>query len=255
MNDDKAFIARDKGLLGQAQAAHRQALSNNDSDGIGITQQAIWNAQQALEEAQNNLAIDQKRLHAVMEALVLWRSAGDAIGPRALATIYRGSITVDTPQGPRPFDPHAPIHTGQHIRLGPNAFLELQLEHGSEMHLGPNSDFEYERDVKGVQWQLFKGELHKVTIIMGVRGANDDTRYRGAHTISSVRGTDFTLSTDGKEDTVTVLEGSVEVHPDGGRPKLTLTGGQQVVVPKSGPVGPPTKFDPKTITRWWERKS
>ncbi len=253
MYEDEAAITSNQALLARAQAAHQNALSENDADGISVTAQAIDNAQQALDAASRKLADDQKRLDAVNQALLLWHSVWDSIGPRALATIVRGTITVDTPQGPKPFDPYEPVHPGRHIRLGPDAFLELQLSNGSEMHLGPDTDFEYERDVQGVQWEVFKGELHKITVIMGVRGSNDDTRYRGPTTISAVRGTDFTLSTDGNQDTVTVLEGAVEVDPQSGRPKVTLTGGQQLIVPKSGAVGPPTTFDPKQLQRWWER--
>lgn len=254
VNEDSAAVTRNENLLTRAEAAHQEALSNNDSDGASVTLQATQNALQALETARLNLAADKKRLDAVNQALVLWTSVGDSIGPRALATIVRGTITVDSPQGPKPFDPYAPVHPGQHIHLGPDAFLELQLGNGSEMHLGPNSDFEFERDVQGVQWELFKGEMHKITIIMGVRGANDDARYRGATAICAVRGTDFTLSTDGNRDTVTVLEGAVEVDPGAGRPKVALTGGQQVVVPKSGIVAPLKQMDPNTVVRWWEEK-
>lgn len=253
VNDDNAATARNEALLGRAQAAHQQALSDNDSDGIAVTAQAISNAKQALDQAQRNLADDQQRLAAANQALVLWDSAGDSVGPRALATIVRGHITVDTPQGPKPFDPYVPIQPGQHIRLGPDAFLELQLGNGSEMHLRPGTDFEYERDVQGVQWEVFKGELHKITVIMGVRDANDEARYRGLTAVCAVRGTDFTLSTEGNQDTVTVLEGSVEVDPGAGRPKVTLTGGQRLVVPKSGSIGPVTTLDPKGVSRWWEK--
>ncbi|HEV2135790.1 MAG TPA: FecR domain-containing protein [Terracidiphilus sp.] len=254
VNEDKAAMGRDQDLLSRAQAAHQQALSDHDSDGAGVTQQAIENAQQALDAARQNLGDDEKRLDAANHALVLWTTIGDSIGPRALATIFRGQITVDTPQGAKPFDPNLPVQPGQHIHLGPNAFLELQLGNGSEMHLKANTDFEYERDVKGVEWQIFRGEMHKITIIMGVRGANDDARYRGLTATCAVRGTDFTLSTDGKKDTVTVLEGSVEVDPGGGRTKVTLTGGQQLVVPKTGAVASMTSLDPKAVARWWKTK-
>lgn len=65
------------------------------------------------------------------------------------------------------------------------------------------------------------------------------------------RGTDFTLATDCQEDIYTVLEGEVEVDPGGGRPKVTLTGGQQLVVPKTGSAEPVARFDPNALVRWW----
>lgn len=252
VNQDKAAIASNQALLARAQAAHQQALSDNDSDGIPVTAQAIDNAQQALDRAARNLADDEARLTAANHALTLWTAAGDSAGPRALATIVRGQIMVDTSQGPKPFDANLPVQPGQHIRLGQNAFLELQLGNGSEMHLRAGTDFEYERDVQGVQWEVFKGELHKITVIMGVRGANDEARYRGLTAVCAVRGTDFTLSNDGNHDTITVLEGSVEVDPGAGRQKVTLTGGQQLVVPKTGVVASATPFDPNKLLHWWE---
>lgn len=253
VNDEKNAVAKNQDLLWRAQTAHQQAIANGDVDGGNVTAEAIGNAQAALDKAKQNLFEDQRRLDAVNQAMVLWTSVGDSMGPRALATKVRGQVTVDTPQGPKPFDPYAPVHPGEHIHIGPNAFLELQLGNRSEMHLGPNSDFEYERDVHGIQWELFKGEMHKITIIMGVRGANDNALYRGPTTICAVRGTDFTLSTDGNQDTVTVLEGAVEVDPGSGRPKVTLTGGQQLIVPKSGAIGSVTAFDPNALQRWWEK--
>ena len=207
IKNDQAAIANDQSLLDRARAAHNEAVANGDSDGASVTAEAIGNAQQALDRAKQNLADDQGRLSAVNQAMVLWTSIGDRTGPRALATIVRGQITVDTAEGPKPFDPYSPVHPGQHVHVGPNSFLELQLEDGGEMHIGPNSDFLYERDVQGVQWELFEGELHKITVIMGVRGANDEPSYRGMASVAAVRGTDFTLSTDGKKDTYTVLEG------------------------------------------------
>lgn len=252
VNDDKAAIASNEALLSRAQVAHQDAVSNKDQDGAFVTAEAIGNAQAALDKARQNLTDDQTRLDAVNQALVLWTSIGDSIGPRALPTLIRGQVTVDTPQGPKPFDRFVPVQEGQHIHVGPNSFLELQLGDGSTMHIGPNSDFLYERDVEGVYWELFHGEMHKITVIMGVRGANDEPHYRGITSVAAVRGTDFTLATDGQQDTYTVFEGKIEVDPGAGRPKVTLTGGQMLVVPKTGMVGPATTFDSTTLTRWWE---
>lgn len=254
VHEDKAVIARDQGLVSRAQAAHQQALSDNDSDGMSVTAQAIDNARRALDRASRNLADDETRLAAANHALTLWTAAGDSIGPRALATIVRGQILVDTPQGPKPFDANLPVKPGQQIRLGPNSFLELQLGNGSEMHLGPNTTFEYERDVQGARWELFRGEMHKITAIMGVRGANDETRYRGLIATCAVRGTDFILSTDGQQDTVTVLDGSVEVDPGGGRPKVILNRGQMQMVPQTGAIPPARSFNSESIRKWWEDK-
>lgn len=253
VNQDQAAIASDQTLLARAQSAHQHALSENDSDGMSVTAMAITNAQQALDLATQNLSEDQKRLHAVDQALIGWTTVGDSLGLCALATIAEGTITVDTPQGPEPFDRYRPVRPGQHIRLGPDAFLELQLGNGSAMHLGPGTDFEYERDVKGAQWQVFKGELHKFTPMMGIHIPGDDALYRGLVSVCGVRGTDFTLSTSGGQDTITVLEGSVEVDPGLGRSKVTLTGGQKLIVPKAGAVGPVTSFDPNTMRKWWEQ--
>lgn len=253
VNDDRAAIASNEALLARAQAAHQEAVSNKDQDGAFVTAEAIGNAQAALDKARQNLTDDQTRLGAVNQALLLWHTVGDSIGPRALATLIRGQITVDTPQGSKPFDRFAPVQEGQHIHVGPNSFLELQLADGSTMHIGPGSEFLYERDVEGIYWDLFHGEMHKISVIMAVRGANDEPHYRGITSVAAVRGTDFTLATDGQQDTYTVLEGEIEVDPGAGRPKVTLTRGQMLSVRKTGAVAPVTTFDPATMQKWWER--
>jgi FecR protein len=252
VNDDRTQIDKYEGLLARAQDAHSQAVKDSDIDGENVTAEAIGNAQQALDRARLNLADDQTRLDAVNRALQWWGDNRDTGVPRALATILRGQVTVDSPTGPVVFDPNSPVRPGERIHVGDKSFLELQLDDGSQMHLGPGTEFLYERDVQGVYWQLFRGEMHKITIIMGVRGANEP-RYRGCTAIAAVRGTDFTLETNGTGDTFTVLDGAIEVDPGSGRDKVMLRGGQRLVVAKSGAVGSPVTFDAKTLSHWWAR--
>lgn len=47
--------------------------------------------------------------------------------------------------------------------------------------------------------------------------------------------------------------GEIEVDPGAGRPKLTLTAHQQIIVPKSGIVGLMTNVDANNLLRWWEK--
>lgn len=254
IQEDQQDVTKSESLLAQAHAAHDAAAAEHNVERANLMAEAIGQAQESLDRAKQNLADDQTRLDAVNQALLLWRETWYNPGePHALATIMRGTVTVDTPNGPVPFDRFSPVRVDQHIRVGDNSFLELQLQDGSQIHIGPNSDFSYERDVRGVSWQLFRGKMHKIMIIMGVRGATDQPRYRGCTAVAAVRGTDFTLQTDGTQDTFTVLEGAIEVDPGGGRDKVMLHGGQKLVVPKSGVVGPPIAFDPNTLPHWWER--
>jgi ferric-dicitrate binding protein FerR (iron transport regulator) len=254
VQQDQQDVAKSESLLAQAQTAHDAAAADHDVDRANVMAMAIGRAQESLDRGKKNLADDQARLDAVNQALIMWHNdpwhySGEL---RALATIMRGTVTVDTPDGQVPFSRFFPLRADQHIRVGPNSFLELQLQDGSQIHIGPDSDFSYARDVQGISWQLFRGKIHKIMIIIGVRGSNDDSRYRGCTAVGAVRGTDFTLQTDGTQDTFTVLEGAIEVDPGGGRGKVTLHGGQKLVVAKSGAVGPPVTFDPQTLPHWWE---
>lgn len=240
--------AEAQATLAQANSIREMAKAVNQMNDADVAAQAVEVAQQAISTAEKNIAVDQRRLDAINVALT-WH---DSVKPRAVATIVRGHVSVETRSGPYPFDPTVPVAMGDHISVGGDGFLELLLQDGTEMHLGPNSDFDYERDVQGVYYQLFRGELHKITI-MGVRGANDRARYKGLQAIAAVRGTDFTLEIKGGQDVFTVFEGAIEVDPGGGRDKVVLNAGEEVAVPKSGPVGRPFAFDPKKVSRWWEK--
>lgn len=235
--------------LAQATSIRDMAKAQNLVNDANTAAQAVGVAQQAITMADKDIADDQQRLDAINRALT-WP---DSDKPRAVATVVRGRISLVTRNGAIPFDPTAPVEIGQRISVGDDGFLELQLEDGSAMHLGPKTDFLYERDVQGVYYQLFRGELHKITTVMGVRGANDQRRYEGLHAIAAVRGTDFTLEIIGAQDVFTVFEGEIEVDPGGGRDKVTLSGGQKLTVPRSGTLGPPVGFDPKAVSQWWER--
>ncbi len=236
--------------LEQGASLRDMAAAANQPDQANIYARAVGVAQQTIDTADKYIADDNQRLDAINRALT-WR---DSALPLAVPTIVRGHITVEGRYGSRPFDPTVPVEIGQHISVGDDGFLELQLEDGSEMHLGPNTNFEYGRDVQGVYYQLFRGEMHKVTTaVMGVRAANDEPRYKGLQAIGAVRGTDFTLEIAGTQDVFAVFEGEVDVDPGGGRDKVSLHGGQKLAVPRSGPVGPPIAFDSKIASRWWER--
>jgi FecR-like protein len=230
--------------LDQAQ----QALASGTASDAGTAQQVIELGERAIADAKDRIADDQQRLTAINAALA-WPESDS---PRAVATLVVGQVFRDTLYGQVPFDGTAPIQVGDHIVVGDNSYLELQLEDGSQIELGAGTDFSYQRDVQGIEWQLFRGEMHKITIIMSVRGANDQPRYRGCTAVAAVRGTDFTMDTDGTQDTFTVFEGEIDVDPGGGRDKLTLQGGQKLVVPKTGVVGPPVAFDPQSVPRWWK---
>jgi hypothetical protein len=234
--------------LSQAISIRDMAKAANHVNDANVAAEAVGVSRQAIATAEKDIADDQQRLDAINRALN-WPASAQ---PRAVATLARGHIVLETPNGPRPFDPTAPVEIGEQISVGDDGFLELQLDDGSQMQLGPKTDFEYQRDVQGVYYQLFQGELHKITI-MGVRGANDQARYRGLQSISAVRGTEFTLEIIGGQDVYTVFEGWIEVDPTAGRAKIAVKAGQRLTVSKSGAVGQPVAFDPKTVQHWWEQ--
>lgn len=233
--------------LAQAESVRDMARAANLVNDANIAAQAVGTAQQAITIADKKITDDRERLNSINRALN-WH---DSAKPRAVATIVRGHISLLTNFGSYPFDPTVPVELGQHISAGEDGFLELQLQDGGQLQLGPKSDFLYERDVQGVYYQIFRGALHKISI-MGVRGANDQPRYRGLQAIAAVRGTDFTVEIKDGQDVFMVFEGAIEVDPGGGRDKVTLNAGQRLAVPKSGPVGQAVAFDSKAVSYWWE---
>lgn len=234
--------------LDQATSLQRQAHAAGDATNASIASQAMDVAKQALANAQKYEREDRERLDAINRALT-WPESNK---PQGVATLVRGQIFRETPSGRVPFDPATPVRLGDRISTE-DGFLELQLEDGSQMQIGPKTDFLYDRDVQGIYYQLFQGALHKITIIMGVRGANDQPRYKGLHCIAAVRGTEFTLELKNGQDVFQVFEGQIEVDPGGSRDKISLTGGQMLVVRKSGAVDQPVAFDARTAAHWWER--
>lgn len=235
--------------IDQATSMRNRYDASRDSKNAGIAAQAMDVAKQALANAQKYERDDRERLEAINRAL----AAPETNKPQGIPTLTRGHVVRQTPQGNVPFDPASPVRLGDRISTGNDGFLELQLDDGSQMHIGPNTDFLYERDVQGTYYELFKGELHKITILIGVRGATDQPRYRGLQAIAAVRGTDFTLEVDNGQDVFRVLEGEIEVDPGAGRAKIVVKPGQKLTVSGSGPVPQPSIFDPISADRWWEK--
>lgn len=235
----QATVTQGSSLRDMAKAANQPDQANTYAEAVGV-------AQQAIAAADKKIAEDQQRLDAINRALT-WE---DSVVPRAVATVMRGQITVKTRYGGFALDPTKPVGLGEHLVVGKDGFLELQLCDGSELHLGPNTDFLYQRDVQGVYYQIFRGELHKISI-MGVRGANDEPTYRGLQSVVAVRGTEFTFEVNPDGEIFAVFEGVIDVDPGSGRQKMTLTAGYKLIVPKSGRVGQPVAFDPNSISHWW----
>ena len=233
--------------LTQANSLRDMAAAANRGDQASIYTQAAGVAAKTIEAADNGTAADRRRVEAIDQAL----SWPESDKPRAVATLVRGQVMKETPAGRVPFDPAKPLQLGDRLSLGEDGFVELQLENGSAIQLGPKTDFLYDRDDRGTYYKLRQGTLHKVTAIMGVLGLNDQSTYRGAQCIVAVRGTEFTFEVSGNEEALTVLEGEIEVDPGAGRDKVSLRAGQELAVPRTGAVGHPVAFDPSSVHRWW----
>jgi hypothetical protein len=236
-----------QGTLAQAESLRDMAKAANQINQANIYAEAVGLAQQTIDTAIKNISDDRERLDSINRALG-WH---ETISPYAVPTLVRGHISVELSYGSRPFDRTAPVEMGQHVLLGDDGFLELQLQDGSQVHLGPNTDFLYQRDVQGVYYQIFRGVLHKITI-MGVHGANDDSTYRGLRTIGAVRGTEFTLEVNPNQEIFTVFEGEVGVSSIDGGQKVSLRAGQRLTVPETGAMDQPIAFDSKNVAHWWK---
>jgi biotin carboxyl carrier protein len=234
----------------QAASIRRQAEAAADSKNAAIAAQAMDVAKEAVTRARNNKSEDQERLDAINTALG-WP---DSEKPQAVATLVRGHVFRKSTAGLVRFDPVIPIQPGDRISTGDDGFLEMQLANGSQMHIGPKSDFSYQQDVQRIFYELLGGKFHRVSVwIVGTRGANDEPRYKGLQAVAAVRGTEFTLEVVGTQDVFTVFDGELEVEPGGGRETVALKGGQRLVVPKSGQPTQRLEFDPNSAARWWQQ--
>jgi ferric-dicitrate binding protein FerR (iron transport regulator) len=239
--------AETQATLEQATSMQKQAEAAGDSKDAAIASQAMNVVKEAMAEAQQNLREDHQRLDAINRALT-WP---DTNNPQAVATIIRGQVSKMTPQGPLPFDPTVPLHLGDLISTDDNSVVELQFNDGTQLRIGPKTDFSYELDEHGYLYHLLRGDIRTIHIpVLDIDISNEEPRYRGLTAVAAVRGTDFRMETDGTEDTFTVMEGEIEVDPGGGRDKVMLQGGQRLIVPKSGAVSQPVTFDPKAVPHW-----
>jgi FecR protein len=234
--------------LSQATVVRDSAKAAGNAQDENYANQAISVARDATAAADRNIADDRERLEAVERALA-WPESQQ---PVSFALLTRGTISVHTLAGEHPFDSSRPLLPGTHLRLGKDAFLELLLQDGSQVQVGPGSDLLYDSDDQGFFYRLFQGRMRKVNAILGVLGSNEP-RFRGLTAVAAVRGTDFTLEIAGGQDTYSVFEGEIEVRPNGGRRAVRLKAGQKLTVPKSGVVGEPQSLNPGSADRWWDR--
>jgi ferric-dicitrate binding protein FerR (iron transport regulator) len=236
--------------LDQAAAMRKQYEDAADSKNAAVASEATDVAKRTLADARKLAAEEHERLDAINRAL----NRPETDKPQAFATLVRGQVFRLSAKGWVPFDPNVPVGIGDRVQTGAGSFLELQLEDGTVMHIGSNSELTYEQDVQGIFYQLFKGEIHEIKRPLGgVRGANDQPRYRGAIVVVAVRGTEFTLEVKDTQDVLTVFEGEIEVDPGAGRAKVVLRAGQSLPVSTSGSVAPPAAFERNTAPHWWEQ--
>jgi len=153
-----------------------------------------------------------------------------AIVPPALAAeagrVLRmvGKVEVVRPLGATPLFIGSPLEMGDRIRTGDDARVQIELEGGALLTLGPDSEL--------VVPEQAARNVSVVDLLLGIvraamprEGSVGGFLVRGRTAVASVRSTEWIVETDDDNTAVFAISGSVQV---------TGTGGSVVLEPGQG---------------------
>lgn len=139
-----------------------------------------------------------------------------------------------------------------HIKTGEDSTATVGFADMSTFVLKPESEIVVASPPDEANWKV------KLKLVLGNVWINTKKIIEGGsmevetnQAVAGIKGTTFVVSTDGKTDTVQVIESQVEVTGKADGKKVTISGGQQVSATGSG-VGSPTTFDVAAVTADWE---
>lgn len=213
-----------------AQEALKKAHKANDEKAMSVALQALDTAKRAKPAAETLIQAARLRLERLIAVLSLVLPKDKTF---AVPTLARGKIERKSGEGWEPFDPSRPLMDGDTVQTGPDGRLEIILESGQRVELGPHTAYTYRKEPQGLLHRLFKGRLlfkrpafQDTPPSVPVRGEN--IRVQGMTAIAAVRGTEFELGQD--------EAGFTHLRPVAGKIELA-----------AGPGG-----EPRKLTRWWE---
>jgi len=147
---------------------------------------------------------------------------------------------------------------GSRIATQSGAVISLRFSTGERIDIGPNSEFEIEKDAPDLS--LTRGLLHLLHKCLTGNGscARSVDRVRNPIMVAAVRGTELLIDSSGDGTTISVFDGLVEVAgiSSGSQTATTapvlLHEGERVYVDGQGNVGVPSKIPAGSAPDWWK---
>lgn len=177
--------------------------------------------------------------HLLMLALTAaYPAVGHAAGAARVEFASGNVLAVSSTGAERALSRGAELASGETIRTGDNARVQLRFSDGAMMSLQPQTEFRidsynYNGKTDGEEkgfFSLIKGGLRTITGLIG-KGQRDNYRVNTAVATIGIRGTEYAAQFAGGQDGVlhlTTGEGRVEVCNAGGC--VIIAGGESAIV-------------------------
>ncbi len=245
-------------LATRAQSIHDSAVAEGNATKAEVAARAVTSARQGIANAQKYLADAEARLTAVDAAL----SWSEREASSAVPLLMHGTVYVYAASGNRSkLSATVPLRPGDKIETLNDGYVETIFPDGTYGALGPNTTFEYKVGDGVPVYELIQGKLHSLhNCLTGPNGSvancTEGARYRVRvpACVIAVRGTEFTIDADPRGSvTYIVLDGSIEVRPQGAGHPIAVNKGEGLRVSKDAPA--PTSadaIDVKSIAPWWQ---
>jgi len=238
MADAQADLRVVRGIEVEARRAHDQAA-------ITVAGEAAQQAQALERETQRNLTLARNLVAArskMLEDLRGWTHANRR--PVALLLMESGEVHRHTRNGSSVPQDFAPLRAGERIETGPDARAHLFVSGGdAEVSLGGNSSYTVTQDDTSGDFsaQLEAGMMRMRVLARNKWGKRFEVRTPSA--VTSVRGTDYSLTRTSDGDVIKVYSGVVAVSPPAnGGEEVLVKSREQLNVPMQGTWPAPQPF-------------
>lgn len=257
LKEQRATIRKSEEAITQSLERSRKALATTaergDAESRRIAQDAVAEAQEALDTVQNLQAKLESRVRSFDNALRLPKSAREY----GIATISLGQVRIDRKTGSFVLEPGSKVLEEESVATGRAAYGELYLPDGTFVMLGPESVFiptEVDRANRILMADLKKGRVHVEKNCSDGEGARCwATRYTTGSGFISFGKAELVYEqrTNGTE-TLTVLDGAVVYREKRSRKATTLQVGDRLEVGLNGEVVSVKKVAKDDIQSWWD---
>ena len=196
---------------------------------------------------------------ALLFATAAFAQEGGVDAGAMIASVVEGPATVQRAgaAAPEPLAEGAALREGDVVQTGPDSRVEISMDTGSVLRLGPGGKLELRTAPPG--GKAFSARLWLGSVWAKVHKLLQDETFHveTENAVAGVRGTEFLVeaSAPGGEDRVRVYEGAVEVHDHAGQWMHRLEPGREVAFRRGLRPAGIRSFDPASdrghpLMRW-----